>query len=154
MAEATRRLTDTPRGHDRARSVLAYRETLALLGFKQGFQWLLVPAGGRAATVPEHATDVDVVTFCRRPLSVTTDSAWRAFVDMNQPLLDPNRVWAGFGCRAYFADLGLPPEAVIAQALLWFDVLMRQRGELGLELLEVPLGAADDSAAARMVTWS
>lgn len=157
IVEATRRLTGTPRGSDRVRSVLAYRETLALLGLKQGFQWLLVPPvapTGRAAVVAEHQADVDVVTFCRRPARATLDEAWLRFVDVNQPLLDPSRVWAGFGCRAYFVDLGQPPEVVVAQARFWFDALARQRSEGGLDLLEVPLGEHDDALAARMVTWS
>ncbi|MGE3578628.1 MAG: hypothetical protein AB7I25_09220 [Vicinamibacterales bacterium] len=157
IVEATRRLTGTPHGSDRVRSVLAYRETLALLGLTHGFQWMLVPpAAGpwRSATVPAHAAHVDVVTFCRRPLRALTDEAWLRFVDVNQPLLDPSRVWAGFGCRAYFVDLGLAPEVVVAQARFWFDVLNGQRAETGLELIEVPLGEADDAIAARMVTWS
>lgn len=156
IVEATRRLTGTPQGHDRARSVLAYRQTLALLGLTQGFQWLVgPPVAGRSRRSPPsaHQTDVDVVTFCRRPAGATLDAAWCRFVDANQPLLDPSRVWAGFGCRAYFVDLGQPPEAVVAQARLWFNVLSRQSQEMGLELIEVPLGETDD-AALRMVTWS
>lgn len=157
MVEATRRLTGTPKGHDLVRSVVAYRQTLTLLGFIQGFQWLMGPpvtGAARRSSQAAHPTDVDVVTFCRRPARATRDDAWCRFVDVNQPLLDPNRVWAGFGCRAYFVDLGLAPEAVVAQARLWFDVLTRQRHEMGLELVEVPLREADDTVAARMVTWS
>ncbi len=157
IVEATRRLTGTPQGNDRIRSVLASRQTLALLGLTHGFQWLMSPAvrgPARRSSHSVHQTDVDIVTFCRRPATATLDGAWCRFVDVNQPLLDPSRVWAGFGCRAYFVDLGLPPEAGVAQARLWFDVLSRQRHEMGLELIEVPLGEADDAVAARMVTWS
>jgi hypothetical protein len=54
----------------------------------------------------------------------------------------------------YFVDLGLPTEAVVAQARLWFDVMSRQSQEMRLELIEVRLGGPGDEAASRMVTWS
>lgn len=157
IVDVTRRLTDTAPGRERIRSLLAYRETLALLGLTSGFQWLMGPPVAGPAGSPtrsERPTDVDVVTFCRRPSRAAADPAWHRFVDINQPLLDPDRVWAGFGCRAYFVDLGLAPEAVVTQARFWFDVLSRQRYELGLELVEAPLAAAEDDVAAQLVRWS
>ena len=157
IVDVARRLTESAPGRERVRSLLAYRETLALLGLTSGFQWLMGPPVTGPAWTPsrsDRSTDVDVVTFCHRPLRAASDAAWHRFVDLNQPLLDPNRVWAGFGCRAYFVDLGLAAEAVVTQTRFWFDLLTRQRHELGLELVEAPLGAADDDVAARLVTWS
>ncbi len=157
IVDVTRRLTGSLHGRDRVRSLLAYRETLGLLGLTSGFQWLMGPPAASPAREPlrgARRTDVDVVTFCRRPPRASADAAWHRFVDANQPLLDPNRVWTGFGCRAYFVDLGLAPEAVVAHTRFWFDLLTRQRHELGLDLLEAPLGPAEDDVAASLVTWS
>ncbi len=157
IVEVARRFTGTTQGRYHVRGLLAYRETLGLLGLTSGFQWLMGPPspdGGRAARRPAQATDVDVVTFCHRPPHAASDAAWRQFVDFNEPLLDPTRTWAGFGCRSYLVDLDQTPAAVVTHARFWSDVLARQCLERGSELMEAALTMADDEVAARLVPWS
>ncbi len=156
IVDVALRLSGTTQGLDQARSVIAYRETLALLGLTSGFQWIPGPSttARRRSTRSARPTDVDVITFCHRPTQATTATAWRQFVELNQPLLDPGRVWAGFGCRSYLVDLDAAPEVVVTHTRFWIDVLTRQRRERNCEFIEAPLSVADDDVAVRLVPWS
>ena len=100
-----------------------------------------------------HPNDVDVVTFCHRPIAMKTNHAvWEEFLTSNISLIAPMQVKAAFKCDAYFVDLDVEPAAIVYQTRYWFGLFSHRRGGLWKGMLEIPLAVTtDDSDASIMV---
>lgn len=135
------------------RGLLRYRQELARVGLNDGFQWLSGSFMEDIETLEaRHPRDVDMVTFCHRPVSVADDAAWRAFVTANVNLLHVPLVKPVFNCDAYFVDLNTPPTNIVNQARYWFGLYSHRRGGLWKGLLQVHLAVTqDDADASHMV---
>jgi hypothetical protein len=131
------------------RGLLNYRQALNSVGLEAGLQWL---SGSFIEDIESIETrsprDVDVVTFCHRPLTVTNDTDWKAFVAANLALLDPQPVKQRFMCDAYFVDLDITPMSVVDQTRYWFGLFSHRRGGLWKGMLQVPLVVTNDDAEA------
>jgi hypothetical protein len=131
------------------RGLLQYRQQLANLGFKVGFQWL---SGSFMEDIENletrHPQDVDLVTFSHRPAAVADDTAWQAFTVANINLLLWQLVKPIYKCDAYFVDLNTIPANVVNQARYWFGLFSHRRTGLWKGLLQVPLAVTQDDADA------
>ncbi|WP_447979042.1 DUF6932 family protein [Candidatus Nitrospira bockiana] len=130
--------------------LLDYRSELRSAGFTQGFQWI----GGSfvedcEAIRSRPPQDLDVVTFARRLDGYSPDE-WRSFTNGN-PLFRPRAIKAKHKCDAYFVDLSLPAETVVAYTRYWFGLFSHQRATaIWKGLIEVSLGE-DDLAARQLI---
>jgi hypothetical protein len=95
--------------------------------------------------------DVDVVTFCHRPVHLVGDLEWKAFFDVNLALLHPGQVKAVYKCDAYFVDLDSPPSNVVSLTRYWFGLFSHRRGGLWKGLLQVPLDVTQDDLDASLL---
>jgi hypothetical protein len=99
------------------RGLLSYRQQLANIGFRIGFQWL---SGSFMEDIESletrHPKDVDMVTFFHRPATATDDAAWQAFTLTNKSLLAWWEVKPVYKCDPYFVDLNTESSNVVNQA--------------------------------------
>ena len=136
------------------RGLLKYRQQLATVGLRAGFQWLSGSFMEDIETLERrHPQDIALVTFVHRPAAVRADADWQAFVLAHQPLLNPKQVRAAFQCDCYFVDLDNAPSGIVSQTRYWFGLFSHRRGGLWKGMLEVPLAvSADDTDALALVT--
>jgi hypothetical protein len=134
------------------RGLIAYRQQLSDIGLRDGFQWL---SGSFMEDIEgletRHPNDVDVVTFCHRPVAAADDAAWQAFFAKNVQLLNAKLVKPAFKCDAYFVDLNTIPTNVVNQTRYWFGLFSHRRGGLWKGLLQVPLVVTQDDADASLM---
>jgi hypothetical protein len=129
--------------------LLAYRQALAGLGVTDGMQWL---SGSFLENIEllerRDPRDIDVVTFCKRPVHCRTDADWQAFFQQNLEIFNPVRAKARFFCDAYAVDLDTEALNVVSQARYWFGLFSHRRGGLWKGLLQVPLALSQDDVDA------
>ena len=131
------------------RGLLRYRRELANVGLSDGFQWLSGSFMEDIETLEtRHPRDVDLVTFCHRPVTATNDVAWQAFTTANMSLLAWPLVKPVFKCDAYFVDLNTAPANIVNQTRYWFGLFSHRRGGLWKGLLQIPLAVTHDDADA------
>ncbi len=131
------------------RGLLTYRQQLAKIDLIAGLQWLSGSFMEDIETLEKRPpNDVDVVTFCHRPVHAANDQAWRLFSMANRPLLHPALVKTAFRCDSYFVDLNLPPATVVERARYWFGLYSHRRSGLWKGLLQVPLNVTQDDVDA------
>ncbi len=134
------------------RGLLSYRQQLANLGFTSGFQWL---SGSFMEDIENlekrHPRDVDVVTFCYRPLAATDDVAMQTFILANANLLMPQTVKPVYKCDPFFVDLNTEAVNIVNQARYWFGLFSHRRGGLWKGLLQVPLAVTQDDVDASQI---
>jgi hypothetical protein len=133
--------------------LLDYRQRLNRIGLLSGFQWL---SGSFLENIEvlegRHPRDVDVVTFCHRPIDVMDDVNWEAFVASNDELVNPIKIKEAFKCDAYFVDLNIEPISVVDHTRYWFGLFSHRRGGLWKGMLQIPLTVnMDDEAASKRV---
>jgi hypothetical protein len=72
------------------RGLLRYRQELFNIGFTSGFQWI---SGSFLEDIENLESrppnDIDLVTFCHRPASVTTGPDWQAFNEAKSTCCTP-----------------------------------------------------------------
>lgn len=129
--------------------LLDFRDKMRNAGIDQGFQWIdgsfLEDCEKIRGRPPK---DIDLVTFARRPPNYQQAAEWKAFVTSNLDLFSRVAVKAAYKCDAFYVDLFLPPEAVVACSRYWFGLFSHQRSTyLWKGMIEVPL--IDDDADAR-----
>lgn len=133
------------------RGLLDYRKKLNEIGLKDGFQWL---SGSFLENIESLESrpprDIDIVTFVHRPSNYADDSIWASFVTENKNLFDFPSAKREFKCDAYFVDLNVIPQSVVAQTRYWFGLFSHRRGGLWKGMLEVPLGLTEDDSTARL----
>ena len=147
------KLCGSPERKEILRGLIRYRQELASIGLNDGFQWL---SGSFTEDIEaletRHPNDVDLVTFCHRPVASADDPAFQAFVNINRALLYSPLVKPVFRCDAYLVDLNVAPVSVVTQARYWFGLFSHRRGGLWKGLLQVPLSVSqDDFDASDMV---
>jgi hypothetical protein len=135
------------------RGLLTYRQQLSISGLGTGFQWL---SGSFLEDIENLESrdprDVDVITFCYRPVAVADDVAWQGFLVSNAALVEPNLVKAAYLCDAYFVDLNIEPSSIVDQTRYWFGLFSHRRGGLWKGMLQIPLSVtADDTDASEIV---
>jgi hypothetical protein len=134
------------------RGFLRYRQSLAAIGYVNGFQWLSGSFMEDIVTVEKrHPNDIDVVTFAPRPVA---PADWAAFFNANIALLHPARVKAAFKCDSYFVDLSLAPAVVVERTRYWFGLYSHRRTGLWKGLLQIPLQVTQDDADASKLVGS
>jgi hypothetical protein len=152
MSEFVRQFATSPARSAILSRLLAYRKAVRGLGIVNGFQWLDgsfvedVEAGrGRPPS------DIDLVTFARRPITHKSVAAWMALWGRHGSLFDPKRAKNLYSCDAYFVDLDTPQEWVVAQTSYWFGLFTHQKfTDLWKGMVCVPL-QSDDVAAGKLL---
>jgi hypothetical protein len=145
LTKIASKLCNSNERKDIFRGLLKYRKELANLGFTDGFQWLSGSFMEDIETLEKrHPQDVDLVTFCRRPASVTDDAAWLVFTNTNAPLLAWWLVRPVYKCDAYFVDLNTVSPNIVNQARYWFGLFSHRRTGLWKGLLQIPLAVTQD----------
>lgn len=132
------------------RNFLRYRESLAGIGYVNGFQWLSGSFMEDVETLEKRPpNDIDVVTFAPRPVA---PADWAAFFNANLALLHPAQVKAAFKCDSYFVDLSLAPTFVVERTRYWFGLYSHRRTGLWKGLVQIPLQITqDDVDASKLV---
>lgn len=131
----------------------AFRESLRSKGIVSGFQWIdgsfVEDIEGTQSRSPG---DIDVITLLKRPGSIQTEADWDAFVlSLSGTLISPAYTKSQFGCDAYYVDLSISPEDLIAQANYWFGLFSHQRVTRRWKgLVEVGLDDNDADAASEL----
>jgi len=153
LSRVARKLCGSNERKDIFRGLLRYRQELSTLGFTDGFQWL---SGSFMEDIENlemrHPKDVDLVTFCHRPMAVAGDADWQAFTVANVNLLLWQFVKPVYKCDAYFVDLNTAPANVVNQARYWFGLFSHRRTGLWKGLLQIPLAVTrDDTEASQLV---
>jgi len=152
LARMAQKLCGSDERREIFRGLLLYRQQLANLGFTDGFQWLSGSFMEDIETLEKrHPEDVDLVTFCHRPLGVSDDAAWQTFVGANSNLLHWQLVKPVYRCDAYFVDLNTAPVNVVNQARYWFGLFSHRRTGLWKGLLQIPLSVTQDDADASLL---
>jgi hypothetical protein len=152
LTQIAKNLCGSNRRKDIFKGLLQYRQELANIGLKDGFQWL---SGSFMEDIEmleaREPRDVDLVTFCHRPAAAVGDTAWQAFITANTHLLFWRLVKPVFKCDGYFMDLNTAPANVVNQARYWFGLYSHRRGGLWKGLLQVPLIVTQDDADASLL---
>ena len=126
---------------------LAHRAALNTLGFVSGFQWC-----DGSFVEDKDPVDMDVVTFSHRPAQAQDRSRLAQMVQQNQKLFHPTLTVTNYHCDAYFVDLTLVPEFVVAQTHYWFGLFSHRRLTAEWKgLVQVPLCSPNEDAAAATV---
>lgn len=126
------------------RGLLQYRQALNGVGVTNGFQWL---SGSFLEDIENIESrppgDIDIVTFVHRPPGMD-DAAVQAMVAANQNIFVPPQAKATYKCDAYFVDLDMLPEAIVAQTRYWFGLFAHRRTGIWKGLLQLPLPLTQD----------
>lgn len=150
IVEAARRYCTSSERKEILAGLLSYRSRLRELGVVNGFQWL-------DGSFIEHVestrsrppADIDIVTFAARPVADQED--WRALFSANPEIFNPIRAKEVFKVDAYFVDLSIRPDLIVATTAYWFGLFSHQRDTaLWKGMLQVPI-SCDDTAADEIV---
>lgn len=143
--ELVARFATSPARNALLSSLFAYRQSLRDLGITDGFHWLDGSFVEDAeATKGRPPSDIDLVTFARRPHTAQADGDWQAFVAGNRSLFDGT---GAVGLDPYYVDLDLAPRDVVRRTAYWFGLFSHQRVTgLWKGMLQLDL-AIDDSVA-------
>lgn len=135
------------------RGLLVYRQQLARIGLINGMQWLSGSFMENIESLEKRSPrDVDIVTFCHRPVHLLQDdSAWFAFINTNRALFDPAQAKTSYKCDSYFVDLDTPPANIVNLTRYWFGLFSHRRAGLWKGLLRVSLAVTQDDADALLM---
>ena len=128
---------------------LDFRRDMKQAGITHGFQWL---DGSFFEDCEKNhnrpPNDMDLVTFARRPNGFVLPSEWGVFVQANLHLFTRSTIKGKYKCDAFYIDLSLPSEILVASAQYWFGLFSHQRSTyLWKGLVQVSL--EDDAGVAR-----
>jgi hypothetical protein len=152
MSEFVQQFATSPARVALLRRLLAYRKAIRGLGVVNGFQWL---DGSFVEDVEtgrgRPPSDIDIVTFARRPVTHKSDAAWISLWGRNQTLFNPVQAKTSFSCDAYFVDLESAQEWIVVLASYWFGLFTHQKNtDLWKGLVAIPL-QSDDAAAGKLL---
>jgi len=121
--------------------LVSYRAELLKEGIVSGFQWI---DGSFVEDIERNAgrppTDVDIITFAKRPLAYLDKQRWDDFVNRRQDIFWPPESKRNYRCDAYYVDMSLQPETLVDYTKYWFGLFSHQRDTfLWKGMLEVPL---------------
>lgn len=123
LSRIANKLCGSPARKEIFRGLLAYRQELATIGMDTGFQWL---SGSFMEDIENlesrNPNDIDVVTFCHRPIPAKDDAAWTPFFAANVRLFDARLVKPVFKADAYLVNLDTDAGNVVNQARYWFGL--------------------------------
>jgi hypothetical protein len=152
LSEVVARFANTPDRIEIFRGLLGYRQLLRDAGITDGFQWI---DGSYVEDCERNRgrspSDIDLVTFAKRPSGCADKTIWGDFVKKNAALFTPIEIKRQHRCDAYFVDLDLPGETIVANTKYWFGLFSHQRSSfLWKGLLTIPLQADDQIALASL----
>lgn len=154
ILDVVRRFATTERRKEILRGLVRLRAALIGHGIAEGFQWLDGSFVERKHGGGEPG-DIDVVTFHRRPNGID-DRGFDELMNANLDLFHPRRSKARYDCDAYYVDLSLEPESVVASATYWFNLFSHRRITSEWKgMVQVPLDSpAEDAEALALLTRS
>ena len=126
------------------RGWLLHRKALRAIGFDDGFQWL------DGSFVEQHKVpkDLDVMSFFRRPKTVTTRDALAMHIRANLPVFGRAQVKAVFHVDFMVADLDGTPETLVDLTRYFTGLFSHRRGDFVWKgMLQVPMDGNEDQAA-------
>lgn len=130
--------------------LVEYRNALRTAGIVEGFQWFdgsFVEDCERVRGRPPQ--DIDLVTFAKRPSSISDLNSWASFVRSRPDLFNPDETKKRFKCDAYFVDMEIDPVQLVGLTKYWFGLFSHQRDSfLWKGMVQVPLGAELEDLAA------
>jgi hypothetical protein len=144
ILDLVQRFATTPERVLILQGYLEHRAALNGLGFERGFQWC--DGSFVEDKVPQ---DLDIVTFFHRPTGATAQAQFEQLVQRNLGLFTPQLTKHTYHCDAYFVDLSMPPELIVARSHYWFGGFTHRRITLEWKgIVEVPLMPLADDAPA------
>ena len=115
------------------------------MGFTDGFQWL---AGSFLEHIEalerRHPRDMDVITFCRRPMLYRDHHTWESFAKQDFELFWPTNTKATHRCDSNFIDLDTPSDNIVSQTRYWLGLFSHRRSGVWKGMLQVPSGLSQD----------
>jgi hypothetical protein len=119
---------------------LNYRAKLKSVGITNGFQWVDGSFVENVEKIRGRApNDIDLVSFAHFPDTIKREDL-PAFLNENPDLFYPLNAKSSYKCDAYFVDLALPSEAIVAHTKYWFGLFSHQRtSSLWKGMLEISL---------------
>jgi hypothetical protein len=139
---------------DLLRGLLSFRDMLRQVGFTSGFQWI-------DGSFVEHCeavrgrppSDVDILSFLRRPVGLGDNDAWSGFVGLHQATLFYSE-WTKrqFHCDSYFIDLDGTAEAIASFTTYWAGLFSHQRDTFRWKgLVQIPFSHEADNEALALI---
>lgn len=136
------------------RGLLQFRDMLRHMGFVSGHQWI-------DGSFVEHCevtrgrppSDVDIVSFLRRPTALLDNALWTSFVQQQSTTLFYAE-WTKqqFNCDSYFIDLDGTPEAIAQNTTYWAGLFSHQRDTFRWKgMVQIPFGPTTDSDALALI---
>lgn len=146
IVEVVRRYCTSEARREILSGLLAYRARLRAVGIVNGFQWLDGSFVENVEIVRSRPPkDIDLVTFAYRPVQDIND--WLRFLDEHQELFDSIRTSEMYKVDAYYVDLNIRPDLVVANTTYWHGLFSHQRETaLWKGMLQVPISNDDDGA--------
>ncbi|WAJ31147.1 DUF6932 family protein [Antarcticirhabdus aurantiaca] len=148
MPQVVARFSQTHERRAILSGVLNYRQELYQAGFTSGVQWFDGSFVEDVETQQGRAPrDIDVVTIADRPAIALAD--FRAFVQQNLHLFDPQRLKQQHKVDGYFIDLGKLDKVLLVNDICYWYGLFSHRRQTSLwkGMLQVPLDPANDAIA-------
>lgn len=122
---------------------LAHRERLAAAGITAGFQWL-----DGSFVENKVPSDIDVVTFLRRPSRIKGPEGVRRWMNANPEAFKRSIVKENLLVDAFFVDMDGTKPALVNLTRYYLGLFSHRRGDdLWKGMIKVPLDPNEDATA-------
>lgn len=151
ISEVVARFATSPQRISILLGLLDYRDQLRAEGILDGYQWLdgsfVEDAENTRGRAPQ---DIDLVTLAIRPVGCSLPD-WVTLVTRRPDIFDPAQAKNRYHCDAYYVDLALRWQLVVAQVIYYFGLFSHNRVQQTWKgMLQVPL-VSDDAVARGMI---
>lgn len=149
LAEVVRRFALSPERIRLLRGLIAYRQELARIGMRQGFQWLNGSfTEHKEETEGKPPRDIDVVTF----YSLPDGRNQRDLIAANEVLFNREEIHKTFFVDALYQQLGGPLIPIdVRQIAYYYSLWSHRRNGVWKGFLEVKLSVEEDQSAATLL---